>query len=161
MTKDNGSKFKSMPLSKTQSIMIRSCNKFLRCIERDCDMPGLKMDFSKRNGFSHLIGLFTSRGLRGMLQGIKYQSVDLFLPLVAQLVDRSTRFFEQAAITRVHSSYSKLGRKVMDREECLGFDIYRAELFSKEVKEFKELVVKSFDVHCNIGLHSLRFHLLD
>lgn len=44
----------------------------------------------------------------------------------------------------------------MHREDCSGFDISSAELFSNEVREFRELLVKKFDIHCNSGLYTPR-----
>lgn len=39
-------------------------------------------------------------------------------------------------------------------------DISSADLYLKEVKEFKQLVVKTFDAHCNQVICILMFYLL-
>lgn len=49
----------------------------------------------------------------------------------------------------------------MVRQEWLRLDFLSAELFSKNVKVFKEVVVKKLDVHSKRGLDTLKLLLLD
>lgn len=52
-------------------------------------------------------------------------------------------------------------REVIDRDECLGFNISSTELFLEKEKEYEKLVEETFDVHFDSGLYTLKFYLLD
>lgn len=104
--------------------------------------------------------LFTVTGIRGMLEGKDYLNVDSVYPFVAAPADRATGFTEKNSMTIVHSKFSGLPTKVMNRELCNGFASLNIRAISLKVTELKTMVVRVFHKHCNNGPLTLKYHLL-
>lgn len=69
VTRGNGSKLKSRPLSCTSRTIFCICNEILRLIVSDFEMPRLKVPLSNGDKLCDLHCLFTNTGVRGMLGG--------------------------------------------------------------------------------------------
>lgn len=83
----------------------------------------------------------------------------MVLPFTAWSIDRAAECFREAPMTRVHFSYFQLVK--IGRKECSQFHISSSELILKEVKEFKEFVMRTLDMQCNNDLYTLKSHLLN
>lgn len=85
----------------------------------------------------------------------------MVFPFDARNIDRPTEFVEEALRIRFNSSYPKLMKKVMDQKECLGFNIFSAELFFEKSERTQRPFEKNRLTHSAMCLCSLKFHLLD
>lgn len=121
----NYSMLTSKLLGRRQRKMSPVCTKFLRCIERNCDVSALKVDLSNGNGLSSLNGLFTNKWIANALQWKEYLGLYMVFTFLAVFIDRATPFVKEAADTQEYFSYSKLERNVVYREYflCLIFPV--------------------------------------
>lgn len=71
-----------------------------------------------------------------MLEWTEYRSGDVLFLFAVGSIERVSVVFEEAPLTGVQSSYSKLEKKVIVVREWLKFDSSSAELFSKKLKDF-------------------------
>lgn len=83
VTKGNCSQFQTRPLFHMLRIKIHVSNKISRCIERHCDMPGLKVDFLKGHGLSYLHGLLPNTEIKGILKRKEHRSLEVLFLFLA------------------------------------------------------------------------------
>lgn len=98
-------------------------------------MPGVREDFSKEETSTDLDRQVTNTGLRGMLDGKDYQSVDIVFLFVVVFVQGATGFTIKSPVTRVHLSYSMLVRNQIDGDGLCGFEKREIEELHREVKK--------------------------
>lgn len=80
---------------------------------------------------------------------------------VVGFIDRASGCFIQAQMTGAQNSSSKLVKKAVEQEGCFVFNISSMQNFSKQVKTFEKLVMKTFGAHSIRGLYALTFQLLN
>lgn len=149
------------PFVKVRTRILRGCNALLATIEREGEVPGVRIDFGKVCGTSGLDGIFTKNGLKGMLEGRDYKGLDKVFPFVAAFIDRCTGHERTAPMTRVHTMYSEIVNEVTGDGEYKIRSEEELVKLEERVKEFKRELVERFDDHCESGLYTLKFHLLD
>lgn len=133
----------------------------LSAIEQNFRAPGLHVDFSKYGDSTQLNGLFTKDGLRGMLEGKDYRSVDMVFPFVAAFIYRCTGLEEDAPLTRINTTYSEIFNKLLNDGPEEGWSEQDIISLGDDITSCKTSVIKTFDDHCESCLHTLTVHLLD
>lgn len=124
-------------------------------------MPKLHIDFSKGGAQNGWDGILTGSGLRSILEGKNFQSLDKFFPFVAAFINRSTGHDSTTPMTMVHTCYSdiicqmvgKVGKRVSSQEKL--------KRLGEKINKFKSLLLGMFKVHCASCLHTLQYRLLD
>ena len=143
-----------------KSPILRGCNNYLRAIQEDSGMSSLKVDFSSKNASITLNGLFLENGIRGMLEGKDYKTVDFVFPFIAAFIDRITQE-KSCVLTSIHVSYSELIHLLnvgIDRE---GLTKRKLSTLRNMVRNLKEKASSFFSNYVEKGLYTLKFHLLD
>lgn len=64
------------------------CNALLKCIEEACDIPGIRVDFSKKDTPTKLNRLFNGTGIRGLLERNGYRNLASVFSFVAAFFDQ-------------------------------------------------------------------------
>ena len=152
-TGNSSKSFKSVQLS-----VLRGINSLLATIERDYFVPGLTIDFSTSEIGQQLNGLFLNQGLRGMLEGRHFKSLDMVFPFVAAFIDFCCDELEQAPLTTLLSMYSELLFKCLWKKDWTPIDL---ESLHSKILVFKQLFTDIFQQHHPSGLRTLKFHLLN
>lgn len=119
------------------------------------------MAFSKRDTSAELNGLFNATVIQSMLDGKGYQKVKSVFHFVAVFIDQTTGFAKKPLMAIVHSKYSSITKKIMNREKYNRFNASRLSSIEKQVAESRRLSVKAFQEDCDNGLFSPKCHLLD
>ena len=146
--------------SSMKTAILRGCNSLLAAIQNQYPLSGVNVDFSKKEASTSLNGLFTADGLKGMLEAKEYRAIDYVFPFVAAFVDRALGNEKNPHQTIIHSMYSGLLRYILcDIRGEVGKDI-RCEI-QMRVSNLKKKVVEIYGPHCENGLFTLKFHLLD
>lgn len=73
----------------------------------------------------------------------------MMFPFVARFIDRATACTGEDPMTRVHTSYPMLARKLMGKDGRCGLDQWKIAELHREVKEFKCFVVKVLKYNVN------------
>lgn len=95
-----------------------------------------------------------------MLERKADRALDIVFFFVVTFIDQGTEYEKTACMTKIHLRYGEI---VVDVSENI---VQRAwseeELGSLErmVNEFKTMLVKTFEKHCDYGLYTLRYYLL-
>ena len=124
-------------------------------------MPGMKVDLSKHEGSAQLNGIFLPTGLRGMVEGKDYRVLDIVFPFVFGYADIWLGSQDEAPLTRIHVFYTDLVNRLMSNNHSRGWSAADMDELQNAVREFKKLLWCVFGPHCNNGLNTLKFHLLD
>lgn len=98
----DGPSGKQKRVSLLKTPLFRACNSILAQIEEKYALPGLHVNFAKREKSAQLNGLFTGDGLRGMLEGKDYYAVDMVFPFITSFIDRSLGFEGCFELTRMN-----------------------------------------------------------
>ena len=146
--------------SSIKNKVLRSCNALLAAIEAQFPIPGVHVDYSKKESSVQLNGFFTHDGIKGMLEAKNYQNMDMIFPFIAAFIDRATGLEDTAMLTHVHATYSLLMNTLSGKQNG-SFTDPEIEEIDEMVKNFKRDVVTLFEPHCDSGLFTLKFHLLD
>lgn len=93
------------PPSVKKSIM-RRCNLMLEEIQLTWPIRGPTFRIAKKKISSALIGIFTKEGLRGILEGADYRSVDYIFIFIAESIYRYMGRVEEHEQTTVHTLYA-------------------------------------------------------
>ena len=98
--------------------ILRGCNSLLAAFQASHPIPGIQLDFAKKEGSSTLNGLFTEDGVKGMLEGKHWKGIDFAFPFVAANVDRWIGRETSCEQTKVHSLYTDVSKLLwMDSAE--------------------------------------------
>lgn len=160
-TKHSGRGKRPRMFSSIRTSVLRGCNTALAEFQKYYVMPGVKVDFSKHEGSSQLNGIFVQDGLRGMLEGKDYRTLDMSFPFIFGYVGTWLGYYEDASLTRVHVMYTDLVNRVMSDNNSNGWSTEDLEELRSTVLLFKKQVWALFGPHCDRGLNTLKFHLLD
>lgn len=88
-----GSKYgKQKPFRSYRMAILCSSNYFMAVIESHLQPPVLNIDLSKHEISSKMNGLLLTDGIRGMIDGKEYYSMDMDLPFVPEFTERCTGF---------------------------------------------------------------------
>lgn len=98
---------KRRPLWFMQKYHLLACNSILAALEKEYNQPVLLVDFARVGIERQIHGLFFAEGPRGMLERLKYKSVDMF-PFLAGYIDKCTGWIEEALLMEVHVLSSEL-----------------------------------------------------
>lgn len=96
-----------------------------------------------------------------MLEWKDYVALDLVFKFVAGFIDRATGHIDEAPMTKVHTMYSDLARRLGEYRGNGESSSQRLTGLGEEIQHFKELVKAMFEEHCGSGLYMLKLHLLD
>lgn len=86
--------------------MWRVCNVLLSIFEADGEVLRLHVYFAKGGASNGWDDVFTRPGLRGMLEGKDFRSLDNVFPFVVAFTGRRTGHLVNALMTSVHTYYS-------------------------------------------------------
>ena len=143
-----------------KTAILRACNSLLRAVQMDSSTTSMKVDFSTKETSSRLNGIFLETGVRGMLEGKDYRTLDYVFPFVAAFVDRITGC-KKNGITKVHSLYSDILQTLFDDVETNGIGNIEGEKLETMIQKLKEECKEVFSPYVEKGLYTLKFHLLD
>lgn len=93
-------------------------------------------------------------GLRGMLQGKDYCTLDLVFPFVASFIDHTTGLVEQAPMTRLHIMNSDLDNSLIRYNSGEMTDYVRIEELRRHIKEFERLLNATLAENCETWLYT-------
>lgn len=141
--------------------ILKALNGILATIERKYFAPGLHVDFSKKEKSSTLNGLFGNDGLRGMLEGKNYRSVDLVFPFLMGFLDRVLGFQETPTLTKMHTTYTDLMVHCLHDAQTTGWTAKSILTVAENITSMKKMIVSQYGPHSTTGLYTLKFHLLD
>lgn len=144
-----------------RSKLLMATNAILADIQKNYPAPGLQVDFSKKEASVQLNGFFMKEGIKGMLEGKNYRSVDMVFPFISAFIDRVTGFENAADMTRVCTLYTEIMTSALYDFPRNPPDSEIISEFKKKVQYFKVLTIKTFQDFCVSGLFTLKFHLLD
>lgn len=147
-------------ISSQKTAILRACNSLLRAIQIDSSTTSMKIDFSTKETSSTLNGIFLETGVRGMLEGKDYKTLDYVFPFVAAFVDRITGC-QRDGITAVHTLYSELLKILFDDVETYGLGNDEADKVEYMIDHLKKECKKVFGPYVEKGMYTLKFHLLD
>ena len=91
--------------------VLRGANAFLALLEKEYPATCLHVDFSKEKkliSIGFLDWLFVEDGVRGMLEGKDYKTVDMTFPFIAAFNDRACGEVSNGPVTTVSVLYSYL-----------------------------------------------------
>lgn len=160
-TKQSGRGKKPRVFNSIKTAVLRGCNTVLAEFQKYYVPPGLRVDFSKHEGSSQLNGIFVQDGLRGMLEGKDYRTLDCFFPFIFAYVDSWLGYSEEAPLTKIHVLYTDLVNRLMSDNYSNGWSDAELQDLRSTVLTFKKQVWSLFGPHCDRGLNTLKFHLLD
>ena len=160
-TKPSGLQTVPRLFSSVKTAVLRGCNSILSEFQRYYIMPGMKVDLSKHEGSAQLNGIFLPTGLRGMVEGKDYRVLDIVFPFVFGYADIWLGSQDEAPLTRIHVFYTDLVNRLMSNNHSRGWSAADMDELQNAVREFKKLLWCVFGPHCNNGLNTLKFHLLD
>ena len=124
-------------------------------------MPGTRIDFSKKDCSSQLNGIYTSTGLRGMLEGKDYKNLDTVFPFVFAYVDTWLGQESTAPLTTIHTQYTSFVQQIMSDNNGLGWSTEALSNVQQTVASFKYQMTSLFHDCSPTGIATLKFHLLD
>ena len=148
-------------MSSLRSSILRGCNTILRFFQSHSFMPGTRIDFSKKDCSSQLNGIYTSTGLRGMLEGKDYKALDTVFPFVFAYVDIWLQQETEASLTSVHVNYTDLVQQIMSDNNGLGWSEESLSSLEDRISSFKQEMSDLFHKASPTGIGTLKFHLLD
>lgn len=105
--------------------------------------------------------LYIGGGLKRMLDIKHYGALSAVSPFVARFVDRATGMDQICPVTRVHGMYFNLSLKLKWKPMCNDKQNGYISDLVRHLKEFKQFVCQTFDVHCKTELYTPKFHFLD
>lgn len=152
-TRNQSKTFKSVHLS-----ILRGVNSLLATIEKDYFVPGLTIDFSTSEIGQQLNGLFLEQGLRGMLEGRHFKSLDMVFPIVGAFIDYCCDEIDTSPLTILFAMYSDLLFTCLWKKKWTKLDL---DSLDGKISTFKELCIDTFQQHHPSGLRTLKFHLLN
>ena len=141
--------------------VLRGCNTVLRFFEQHYVMPGVRLDFSKKECSSQLNGIYTSTGLRGMLEGKDYRNLDYFFPFVYAYVDGWLGNHDTAPLTSIHTKYTDIMQQLYSDNHGFGWNDQALVEFNDTLHHFKTDMTSLFQVFCPTDMGTLKYHLLD
>ena len=141
--------------------ILRGLNTLLRFFQANSTLPGIRVDFSKNECTSQLNGIYTSTGLRGMLEGKDYKNLDSLFPFLYGYVDRWLGNAEDCHLTKLHTEYTDLQQSVMTDNHGYGWTDKDIQNLRSSISDFKKHMVSSFQDSFPTDLGTLKFHLLD
>lgn len=141
--------------------LLRACSDILARIEEGYALPGLHVNFTKREKTAQFNGLFVGDGLREMLERKDSYAVDRVFPPTAPFTDSTLTFKGRCELSRLKVQYRYLVNKVqIDKREKAWLD-GELMLLRSEIEEFKPVVERVFVSHCPFRLRAVKFHLLN
>jgi len=143
-----------------KAAILRGCNTYLRAIDEDSGMSSLRVDFSSKNASITLNGLFMENGIRGMLEGKDYKTVDYVFPFIAAFIDRITQE-QDGKLSSIHILYSELLQHLFVEIDRYGLTEKKLSVLRNKVSTLKEKASSFFSKYVERGLYTLKFHLLD
>lgn len=102
-----------LPISRMRVIVLCGVDALLTAVTRKADVPGLYEDFFSKSFFTQSSIFFLINGVCRMLEGKDYCAVDLIFPIIRANFDATTRFQNEANMTSVHRTYSKIVSDVL------------------------------------------------
>ena len=157
----SGSNSTATSFKNIRTSILRGCNTLLRYFENSHLMPGTRIDFSKKEASSQLNGFYTSTGLRGMLEGKDFKALDFVFPFIFAYVDTWLGYEDSAPLTKLHVSYTSLTNQIMSDNYGNGWSTSDLTTLRHDISAFKINVTSVFQPHCETGLSTLKYHLLD
>ena len=89
----------------SESLFCEGQNAFLALLEKEYPTTCLHVDFSKAKNSTRLDGLFVEDGVRCMLEGKDYKTVDMIFPFIAAFIDRACGEVSNGPVTTVSVLY--------------------------------------------------------
>lgn len=77
-------------------------------VEEGYALPGLQLRLAEKEKTSHVSGLCTVDGLQEICDGKTLSTVDMVLPFVESLIDKSNGFKTSSNLTRVSMQYTDI-----------------------------------------------------
>lgn len=90
-----------------------------------------------------------------------YQAIEKMFSFVVEFIDQGTKYEKAAHITRVYTRCTEIFLEVMKdawQRACSKKDLGSLD---RRAGQFKKMWAETFDQHCDSGLYSLSYHLLD
>lgn len=81
---------------------MKACSKTLTHVEMSSALPGLQVDFAKKDKTAQLKGDFTADGVKTILLRKDQYAANMIFPFLASYSGRSTRFTRFPDFTRVN-----------------------------------------------------------
>lgn len=144
-----------------RTALLRACNALLAAIENQFGAPGFHVDFSTKEKSQQLNGLFLNNTIRGMLEGKDFKCLDMVFPFVAAYIDRVTGYQDNAPLTDICTSYTTLMQDLLYDNTSTGWSRDMIADITHRISLLKSKCVHTFEKHCEHGIHTLKFHLLD
>lgn len=94
--------------------VLHICNPLLGSIKRDEEFLGTCIDFPEGKVTNRLDGIYTITGLRGMLEGKDYRSLETVFPFVAASINRSTKCETTPSMTIAYTCFSEIAIDVIE-----------------------------------------------
>jgi len=161
MTWPNGTRKQKKVLSSQRSNVLKAANAILAEIEKKYPATGIHVDFSKKEKTAQLNGFFLRDGVRGMLEGKNFRSIDLVFPFIASFIDRALGFQGNPVITTVKTMHTEVMVTCLHDFPRKGVSEVDLQDFEKKIYNFKKTVMQFYGKYCEKGLFTLKFHLLD
>lgn len=120
--------------------MPQECNTFLRCIEKDCDILGVKIKCSKEDTSIQVNGFFTGNGIDDVLETKFYRSTDSSFSFLASFIDRAPGNTTKVSKTVAYLEYSASIRLVTDWKGFHGGKPAETTAIEDKVAVLKKLV---------------------
>lgn len=157
----NGVRIGCSLLVTVRTRIMRACSPMLAIIEKKENMRVVKIVFGKVGGRSRLSRILTKIALKAILEGRDYKAIYKVFPFVAAFIDRCSEKQKTAPLKGKHAMYGLIVIEVTGDGERATRDVQELSNIEEKVRAFKKDVVDGLHDHCNSGLYTLKFHLLD
>lgn len=141
--------------------LLNACNSLLFGYKMDFMVSDLQVDFSSALKTGQLNGFFTSAGVKGMLEGKDYSSIDMVFPFIAALIDRANEYSVDPKPTTVYTMYSDLVNYLMFKSENSNSPNVEKYELKENIKNLKAVAKDLFGNLEDINPFTLKFHMLD
>jgi hypothetical protein len=152
---------KTRLFSSLRTAVLRGCNTILSVFQDEYITSATRVDFSKKEASSQLNGIYTSAGVRGMLEGKDHKNLDAFFPFVFSYVDVWLGYENKAPLTMVYTMYVDIVNKLTTDNFGNGWTADDRKTLRDSIHVFKKLVSSVFRPHFENSILTLKFHLLD
>lgn len=128
--------------------LLNACHGILAELQLSYPVHGVHVDLSGKGSKSKLISLLVNDGVRGMLEGKDYKSVDIVFRFSAAFLELCTGLVNESPLTTIHAPYKDL----MWRVRQLTIRSEYTTSLQEHVQRFKSYVVKVYGPHFGKGL---------
>ena len=91
-----------------RTIILNACNDLLALYQKDSYVKELQFNYMSSKKGKRVNGTMTNDGIRGMLEGKIYRTIDMVFPFFAAFIDMCCEETDSCPLTKVCSQYTEL-----------------------------------------------------